>query len=191
MKSDKVIIGVFVVAILGALAYLIYDTVTMKPTTTMMSNMMPTMMPTMMQSTTQQMKPVKEGFEVVAGEPVDQAETNKPVPNAPMPGGNLVSSLPSECYPKEVLTSADLLPADANSLWAQVNPSGQGSLADQNFLTAGFHIGINTVGQTLRNANRQLRSETPCPQLAVSPWLNTTIEPDLMRQPLEIGCGSP
>ncbi len=100
------------------------------------------------------------------------------------------NQMPSECYPKEVLSSADLLPRDANSLWAQVSPSGQGSLADQNFLTAGYHIGINTVGQTLRNANRQLRSEPPNPQVSVSPWNQTTIEPDINRQPLEIGQGS-
>lgn len=100
-----------------------------------------------------------------------------------------VNQLPSECYPKNVLSSADLLPADANSLYAQVNPSGQGSLADQNFLTAGFHIGINTVGQTLRNANRQLRSEPLNPQVKVSPWMQTTIEPDINRKPLEIGSG--
>lgn len=98
----------------------------------------------------------------------------------------IMGQLPSECYPKDVLSSADLLPRDANSLWAQVNPSGQGSLADQNFLTAGFHIGINTVGQTLRNANRQLRSEPLNPQVKVSPWLQTTIEPDINRRPLEI-----
>ena len=97
-----------------------------------------------------------------------------------------MNELPSECYPKDVLSSADLLPRDANSLWAQVSPSGQGSLADQNFLTSGFHIGINTVGQTLRNANRQLRSEPLNPQVKVSPWQQTTIEPDINRRPLEI-----
>lgn len=98
-----------------------------------------------------------------------------------------MSQLPSECYPKDVLSSADLLPRDANSLYAQVNPSTQGSLQDQNFLTAGFHVGINTVGQTLRNANRQLRSEPPNPQVKVSPWNQTTIEYDINRLPLEIG----
>jgi len=100
--------------------------------------------------------------------------------------GSQMNQLPSECYPKDVLSSADLLPKDANSLWAQVSPSGQGSLADQNFLTSGFHIGINTVGQTLRNANRQLRSEPLNPQVKVSPWQQTTIEPDINRRPLEI-----
>jgi hypothetical protein len=103
--------------------------------------------------------------------------------------GSQMNQLPSECYPKDVLSSVDLLPRDANSLWAQVNPSGQGSLADQNFLTSGFHIGINTVGQTLRNANRQLRSEPLNPQVKVSPWMQTTIDPDINRRPLEISSG--
>lgn len=85
------------------------------------------------------------------------------------------------------LSAQDLLPQDKSSTWAQVNPEGQGSLANQNFLQAGYHIGINTVGQTLRNANLQLRSEPPCPQVQVSPWLQTTIEPDVSRRPMEIG----
>ena len=47
----------------------------------------------------------------------------------------------------------------------QTVPAGQGSLGDQNFLNAGFHVGINTVGQSLRNANLQLRSEPGNPQV--------------------------
>jgi hypothetical protein len=103
--------------------------------------------------------------------------------------GFQMNQLPSSCFPKDVLSSSDLLPADSNSLWAQVSPSGQGSLADQNFLTSGFHIGINTVGQTLRNANRQLRSEPLNSQVKVSPWMQSTIDPDINRRPLEINSG--
>lgn len=95
--------------------------------------------------------------------------------------------LPNECYPKDTLTPKDLLPQDSNSTWAQTVPSGQGSLGDQNFLNAGFHVGINTVGQSLRNANLQLRSEPANPQVKVSPWLQTTIEPDTNRRAMEIG----
>ena len=95
--------------------------------------------------------------------------------------------LPSECYPKDTLTPQDLLPQDSNSTWAQTVPAGQGSLGDQNFLNAGFHVGINTVGQSLRNANLQLRSEPANPQTKVSPWMQTTMEPDINRRPLEIG----
>ena len=94
---------------------------------------------------------------------------------------------PTDCYPKDTLTAAELLPGDANSKWAQVNPAGQGELGDQNFLEAGFHIGTNTIGQTLRNPNLQLRSEPSNPQLKVSPWMQTTIEPDSNRRGLEIG----
>lgn len=90
-------------------------------------------------------------------------------------------------FPKEQLGADDLLPKDNSSLWAQVNPAGEGTLKDRNFLQSGYHIGINTVGQTLRNANQQLRSEPPNPQVKVSPWLQTTIEPDLGRKPMEIG----
>ena len=90
-------------------------------------------------------------------------------------------------FPKDQLTADELLPKDNSSLWAQVNPSGEGSLKDRNFLQSGYHIGINTVGQTLRNGNLQLRSEPPCPQVRVSPWLQSTIEPDLGRKPFEIG----
>jgi hypothetical protein len=90
-------------------------------------------------------------------------------------------------FPKEQLNADDLLPKDNSSLWAQVNPAGEGTLKDRNFLQSGYHIGINTVGQTLRNANQQLRSEPPNPQVKVSPWLQTTIEPDLGRKPMEIG----
>jgi hypothetical protein len=98
------------------------------------------------------------------------------------------TKLPKDCFPKDKLTAEDLLPKDnANSKWAQVNPAGQGDVKDQNFLNAGFHMGINTVGNSLRNPNMQLRSEPPNPQLKVSPWNQTTIETDLNRRPLEIG----
>ncbi len=55
-----------------------------------------------------------------------------------------------------------------------------------NLLNAGHHIGINTVGSSLRNANLQLRSEPQIPQANIGPWNNTTIESDKYRRPLEI-----
>jgi len=95
---------------------------------------------------------------------------------------------PTSCLRKETITSQDLLPKDAQKLkWANVNPSSTGNITDQNFLTAGYHVGVNTVGQSLRNANLQLRSEIPNPQVAVSPWMISTIEPDIRPTTLEIG----
>lgn len=98
-----------------------------------------------------------------------------------------VPERPRDCFPKDTLTSEDLLPKDKYSKWAEVNPEGQGELKDRNFVEAGWHFGINTVGQSLRNANYQLRSEPANPQVKVSPWLQSTIGPDVNRRPLEIG----
>jgi hypothetical protein len=97
--------------------------------------------------------------------------------------------LPSSCSNTSISNPAELLPKDKNNQWAQLNPSGKGELANVNLLKAGYHIGIDTIGQTLRNANLQIRSEPPNPQLYVGPWNTSTIEPDFMRVPLEIGAG--
>ena len=93
---------------------------------------------------------------------------------------------PAGCYPRDQLTPSELLPKDPNSVWAQQNPMGTGSLKGKNFLSAGALIGVNTVGQTLRNANYQLRSEPPNPQVPVTVFNNSTIEPDTNRRDLEI-----
>ena len=98
--------------------------------------------------------------------------------------------VPSSCNSANSSNPSDLLPKDTNSQWAQLNPAGKGDLANINLLKAGYHIGIDTVGQTLRNANQQIRSEPPNPQVNVGPWNLSTIEPDFMRPPLEIGSGS-
>lgn len=82
---------------------------------------------------------------------------------------------------------SDLLPKDSNSNWASLNPQGKGDLTDINLLKSGYHLGIDTIGQTLKNANLQVRSEPPNPQLNVGPWNQSTITPDFMRPPLEIG----
>jgi len=93
---------------------------------------------------------------------------------------------PAGCYPRDQLTPGELLPKDPNSTWAQQNPMGTGSLKGKNFLSAGALIGVNTVGQSLRNANHQLRSEPPNPQVPVTVFNNSTIEPDTNRRDLEV-----
>lgn len=185
MQTQQIVTIVLGVLALAAIGYLLYSYQTGSP-----------MMPMM-----------KEGFQAAPADQVQMAsglggagvstvDGSEPIELVEQPQGVAQvgpdlsqNQIPSECYPKDVLMPSELLPPDSNSLWAQVNPAGQGSLADQNFLTAGFHIGINTVGQTLRNANRQLRSEPLNPQVKVSPWMQSTIEPDINRKPLEISQG--
>jgi hypothetical protein len=92
-----------------------------------------------------------------------------------------------DCFPRDRLTATDLLPKDAaNSKWSMVAPSGQGDIMDQNFLTAGYQIGVNTQGSSLRNANLQLRRDPVIPrEKGGFGILESTIEPDLVRRPLD------
>jgi hypothetical protein len=96
--------------------------------------------------------------------------------------------LPPNCSGQANINPADLLPKDNNSSW-NLKPMGSGDFLGVNLLNAGYLIGVDTIGSSLRNANLQVRSEPPNPQLQVSPWMNTTIEPDPFSAPLEIGCG--
>ena len=43
-------------------------------------------------------------------------------------------------------------------------------------------ISFNTLSQPLRNSNLQLRSEPPNPQVLVTPFYQTTMEPDMNRR---------
>ena len=101
----------------------------------------------------------------------------------------ITSGVPENCLTRVTSNPSELLPNDNND-WGTMSPQGEGDLENLNLLKAGHHMGLDTVGSTLRNANLQLRSEPPNPQSQVSPWLNSTIQPDLMRVPLELGCGS-
>ena len=124
------------------------------------------------------MTPTQEGF---ADSGASDPSLGGPS-SMPFAAGNA----PSNCYPKNQLNPKDLLPEDPNSKWAQVNPQGAGDIAGKNYLNAGALIGVNTVGQSLRNASYDLRSEPANPQVAVSPWFNSTIEPDTNRKTFEI-----
>ncbi len=117
--------------------------------------------------------------------PLGQNETNSAVAGLQ----TNTHGLPPSCTRQAVVDPAQLLPKDQNTQFSKMNPMGAGSIQDVSLLRAGYHIGINTVGQSLRNANLQLRSEPPNPQLQVGPWNGSTIGPDFNRRPLEIGCG--
>ena len=128
-----------------------------------------------------------QGSQIAAAEPAGQNEGQLSVQG--------LGRTPSTCYPQQTLKPEDLLPTDESKAIQEFNtgkPVGEGILQGINLLDSGYHVGVNTVGQSLRNANRQLRSDPPNPQVSVSPWMNTTIGPDLPRRPLEVGesCGA-
>jgi hypothetical protein len=87
------------------------------------------------------------------------------------------------------LTANDLLPVydDANE-FAQQNPVSQ-LLQEQNFLQAGYHMGINTVIQSNKIPYLDIRSCPPIPKREVGPFNNSSFEQPVgsNRRFLEIG----
>lgn len=93
-----------------------------------------------------------------------------------------------DCFPKDTVTPQELMPReDPYNTWQLSNPPVNGHLADRNFLESGHHFGIDTVSSSLKNANKQLRSDPPIPQVPVGPWSQSTISPDTNRRQFEIG----
>lgn len=75
------------------------------------------------------------------------------------------------------LSTEDLLPKydDAND-FAKENPVSK-LLQDQNFLTSGYHMGINTIVQSNKIPYNDLRSCPPIPKNDnISPWMNSSFE---------------
>lgn len=123
---------------------------------------------------------------VVPANPEGQNEVFSSVSGIQTPN----AGIPTACSKQTVQNPSELLPKDTNSQWAQLNPAGKGDLANINLLKAGYHIGIDTIGQSLRNANLQIRSEPANPIVNTGIWNLSTITPDMMRVPLELGQGS-
>lgn len=110
-------------------------------------------------------------------------------PSASAPSAPRTTTTPSTAG---VASPTDLLPADQNSEWAALNPvnMSQGNIIAGDMLQAGYHIGLDTIGQTMKNANLQLRSDPIIPKQNVGPWNQSTYEPDYARVPLEVGCSA-
>jgi len=78
----------------------------------------------------------------------------------------------SQLLPKVTPEAAD---------FAQFAPK---NLQAQNFLTATQWVGVNTQGSSLKNANYDLRANPLIPKADVSPWSNSSIEPNLYAREL-------
>jgi len=136
----------------------------------------------------------KDNMDVGNAPPVNIKQTqqsqqaNLPTPTVPVQTAPVSSGYALQ----PVANPSDLLPKDQNSQWSALNPNtmNQGDVLMPDLLQAGYHIGLDTIGQTLRNANLQLRSDPVISKSDIGPWNQSTIEPDYGRVPLEIGQGS-
>lgn len=105
------------------------------------------------------------------------------------------SAVPStdhaNCYTRDGLNPTDLLPKtspEATQFLAS-NPPSAGSPEGRNLLQAGYHIGVDTVCQSNKNPNLQLRSDPPISRAGPQPVFNASTIPFVQnnRRVLEVG----
>lgn len=104
------------------------------------------------------------------------------LPNNNMPDEKFTKVMSKDSRP--VLTSGDLLPKDENKDWFQVPNSKFDLMQAVDLEVPEIKIGVDTVGQSRKNATYDLRAAPPNPKFVVSPWSNSTIEPDYNTKPL-------
>lgn len=84
---------------------------------------------------------------------------------------------------------SDLLPTSVSggNGWDVLDTIGTTAGSNADLLDAGHHTGIDTVGQSLRNANLQVRSDPQIPVKDTGPWNQTTIEQTNVQVPFNLG----
>jgi len=76
------------------------------------------------------------------------------------------------------LNSGDLLPSDNDVNEYNINKPPV-SYFDANLtVNSTEKIGVDTQGSSKKNASQDLRGNVPCPKFVISPWNNSTIDPD-------------
>jgi hypothetical protein len=83
----------------------------------------------------------------------------------------------------DLYNADDYMPKEKHSDWFEVVKVPT-KIKDQHLLTNQIGYGIDTVGQSMKNANHDLRPSPPCPKYTVSPWNQSTIEADYNRRSL-------
>ena len=80
----------------------------------------------------------------------------------------------------------DYLPKEINDQWFDTDFSqAKFNINDDKLInTEKYVIGVNTVGQSLKNASYDIRGTVANPKYTVSPWNNSTYEPDYNLKPL-------
>ena len=98
------------------------------------------------------------------------------VTQSPSPSSSVPVSTSPGYSSQQVANPSELLPSDANSQWASLNPVNQSNPQMPDMLQAGYHIGLDTIGQTMKNANLQLRPDPVIEKKDIGPWNQSTIE---------------
>ena len=86
------------------------------------------------------------------------------------------------CDPEDLFDVDKYLPQEVNDDWFEVQKEPI-SIKNRHLINITKPIGINTIGQSLRNASWDIRGTPANPKIVVSPWLISSIEPDINVKP--------
>jgi hypothetical protein len=87
------------------------------------------------------------------------------------------------CNPEDLFDVDKVLPQEVTDDWFTVLPEPI-SVKNRHLINVTKPIGINTIGTSLKNSSYDIRGAPSCPKSVVSPFLNSSIEPDLNYKPL-------
>lgn len=105
----------------------------------------------------------------------------------PIPAGTTTDSLDFKKQNMDTYNAKDFLPKEINDEWFETDFSlAKYQLNDDKLINSDrYIIGINTVGESLKNASWDIRGTVYCPKVQnISPWNNSTYEPDFNLKPL-------
>ena len=104
----------------------------------------------------------------------------------PIPAGTNTGTIDFKKQNMDNYNAKDFLPNEINDEWFETDFSlAKYQLNDDKLInTERYIIGINTVGQSLKNASHDIRGTIPNPKFVISPWNNSTYEPDFNLKPL-------
>ena len=78
----------------------------------------------------------------------------------------------------EIFNVDEYLPQEKTDDWFEVMPEPI-SVKNRNLINVTRAIGVNTIGSSLKNPSYDIRGNIPNPKMVVSPWNQSSIEPDL------------
>jgi hypothetical protein len=98
----------------------------------------------------------------------------------PVPEGTDINSVDFNKNYLKKYDSKNYLPKEVNDEWFDTDFTQAKNKLDNDKLinTEKYVIGVDTVGQSLKNASHDIRGTIANPKFNVSPWNNSTYEPD-------------
>lgn len=85
--------------------------------------------------------------------------------------------------PDQLFKVDELLPQEVNNNWFEVMPEPI-KVKNRHLINVTRPVGVNTIGTSLKNPSYDIRGTPPCPKFVASPWLQSSIEPDVNNKGL-------